>query len=142
MDTEPIKIERIFDAPIAKVWNALTISTEMKNWYFDIPEFKPEVGCNFQFGGGPSEDNQYLHLCEVAEVIPNQRLTHSWRYDGYTGNSFVTFDLSDQNGKTLLKFSHSGIETFPDDNPDLAKANFVTGWDHIINISLKNYLEK
>jgi hypothetical protein len=35
-----------------------------------------------------------------------------------------------------------GIETFPKDNPDLAKKNFIAGWDHIINISLKDYLQK
>jgi uncharacterized protein YndB with AHSA1/START domain len=142
VNSEPIKIERIFDAPIAKVWSAITDKDEMKNWYFDVPMFEPIVGCKFEFGGGPSDDNQYFHLCEVMEVIPNQRLTHSWRYDGYAGNSLVTFDLTDENGKTRLNFSHSGIETFPEDNPDLAKKNFVAGWDHIINISLKNYLEK
>jgi uncharacterized protein YndB with AHSA1/START domain len=139
---EPIKIERIFDAPIARVWSAITDKDEMKNWYFDVPMFEPIVGCKFKFGGGPSEDNQYLHLCEVTEVIVEKRLTHSWRYDGYAGNSFVTFDLSEIVGKTLLNFSHAGVETFPEDNPDLAKKNFVAGWDHIINISLKNYLEK
>jgi uncharacterized protein YndB with AHSA1/START domain len=142
MDNKPIEIERIFDAPIAKVWSAITDKDEMKNWYFDLPNFKPEVGCKFQFTGGQEDGIQYLHLCEVTEAIPLQRLTHSWRYDGYAGNSFVTFDLNDENGKTRLNFSHPGIETFPKDNPDLAKANFVAGWDHIINISLKNYLEQ
>jgi uncharacterized protein YndB with AHSA1/START domain len=138
----PIKIECLFDAPIAKVWNALTAPAEMKNWYFDLPDFKPEVGCKFEFGGGPSPDKQYLHLCEVAEVIAGKRLTHSWRYDGYAGNSFVTFELSKQDGKTLLKFLHAGVDSFPESNPDLALENFVSGWNHIINISLKNYLEK
>jgi uncharacterized protein YndB with AHSA1/START domain len=142
MESKPITIERIFDAPIAKVWDALTNPNEMKLWYFDLPGFKAEVGYKFQFTGGQEDGIQYLHLCEVTEIIESKRLTYSWRYDGYAGNSFVTFDLSDENGKTRLNFSHSGIETFPEDNPDLAKKNFVTGWDHIINISLKDYLEK
>ena len=30
----------------------------MKQWYFDLAEFKPEVGFKFQFMGG-TEDNQY-----------------------------------------------------------------------------------
>jgi uncharacterized protein YndB with AHSA1/START domain len=141
MDNKPIEIERIFDAPIAKVWSAITDKDEMKNWYFDLPNFKPEVGSKFQFTGGKEDGIQYLHLCEVTEAIVEKRLTHSWRYNGYAGNSFVTFDLSDENGKTRLRFSHAGIETFPEDNPDLAKKNFVAGWDHIINISLKHYLE-
>lgn len=142
MENEPIKIELILVAPIEKVWNALTVPAEMKNWYFDLPKFKPEVGCKFEFGGGPSPEKQYLHLCEVTEVIVGKKLTHSWRYYGYEGNSFVTFDLSEQDGKTLMKFSHSGVEDFPESNPDLARKNFVAGWNHIINTGLKNYLEK
>jgi hypothetical protein len=46
------------------------------------------------------------------------------------------------NAKTPSNFSHVGIETFPKDNPDLAKKNFAAGWGHSINISLKEYLEK
>ncbi len=91
MDNQALVFERLFDAPASKVWKAITDKEEMKKWYFDLPAFKAEVGCNFQFSGGPSPEKQYLHLCEVTEVIPEKKLTYSWRYDGYAGNSFVTF---------------------------------------------------
>ena len=45
---------------------------EMKKWYFDLAEFKAEVGFKFQFSGGPPE-KQYLHLCEVTEIIPEKK---------------------------------------------------------------------
>ena len=141
MDNQPIVLERMFNVPPSKVWKAITDRNEMKEWYFDLPEYKAEAGFKFQFSGGPTPDRQYLHLCEVTEAIPGRKLTHSWRYDGYAGISFVTFELLDQGGHTLLKFSHSGIETFPADNPDLAKKNFVEGWNQIIQTSLKEYLE-
>jgi uncharacterized protein YndB with AHSA1/START domain len=41
---EAIVIERTFKAPVAKVWRALTDVDEMRQWYFDLKEFRPAVG--------------------------------------------------------------------------------------------------
>ena len=141
MSNQPIVIERTFDAPISKVWSAITDKNEMKNWYFDLAEFNAEPGFKFQFTGGPTPEKQYLHLCEITEVIPEKKLTYSWRYDGYAGNSFVTFELFEQGNKTLVKLTHKGLETFPEENPDFARGNFEEGWNEIINVSLKTFLE-
>jgi uncharacterized protein YndB with AHSA1/START domain len=140
MNNEPFVIERVLDAPVDKVWNAITDKDEMKQWYFDIPDFKPETGTEFSFPGGP-DDKKYIHLCKVTEVIAGKKLTHSWRYEGYEGNSFVTFELFPENGKTSVKLTHAGLETFPADNTDFAKSNFKEGWTHIIGTSLKEYVE-
>lgn len=140
MKDEPFLIERTFSAPIEKVWKAITDKNEMKLWYFDLAEFKAEVGFKFQFVGGPPE-REYLHLCEVTEVVTGKKLTYSWRYDGYKGNSFVTFELFGEGDSTRLKLTHAGLETFPKENTDLAKHNFEEGWTAIIGESLKKYLE-
>lgn len=140
MKDEPFLIERTFSAPIEKVWKAITDKKEMKLWYFDLAEFKAEVGFKFQFLGGPPE-REYLHLCEVTEVVTGKKLTYSWRYDGYKGNSFVTFELFGEGDSTRLKLTHAGLETFPKENTDLAKHNFEEGWTAIIGESLKKYLE-
>ena len=141
MKSEPVVIERTFHAPVATVWKAITDKDQMKQWYFDLPEFKPEVGFEFQFIGGKDE-KKYLHLCKITEVIPGKKLTYSWRYDGYEGNSFATFELFTEGNKTRLKLTHADLETFPKSNPDLAKENFAEGWTSIIGTSLKNFVEK
>ncbi len=69
---KPVVVERTFNAPISLVWKALTDNNEMKQWYFNLPEFKPEVGFEFQFTGGKDENNPYLHLCKIIEVIPEK----------------------------------------------------------------------
>lgn len=140
MKNEPLVLERTFNAPIERVWKAITDKDNMKQWYFNLEEFRPEVGFEFQFTGG-AEDKPYLHLCKVTEVVEGRKLTYSWRYDGYGGNSFVTFELFPEGDKTRLKLTHAGLETFPADNPDLAKENFVAGWNEIIGTHLKAYLE-
>ncbi|MDQ6608314.1 MAG: SRPBCC domain-containing protein [Bacteroidota bacterium] len=142
MNNHPILLERLFDAPASKVWKALTDKNEMKQWYFDLEEFEAVPGFTFQFKGGPSPDKQYLHLCEITEVIPGKKLTYSWRYDGYPGKSFVTFELFEKENKTVLRLTHSGIETFAKENSDFGMHNFEKGWNAIINTSLKEYLEK
>jgi len=140
MKNEPFVIERTYNATAAKVWHAITDKNQMKQWYFDLKEFKPEVGFEFQFYGGTPE-KQWLHLCKVTEVIPMKKLTYSWRYDNYEGNSFVTFELFPEENKTRLKLTHSALETFPD-IPELRKENFAEGWTSLIGTSLNEFLEK
>ena len=142
MGNEAYFIEQTYQAPISLVWKAITDRDQMKLWYFDLPEFRSEVGCEFQFMGGPTEDRQYQHICKVTEAIPDQKIAYSWRYDGYPGNSLVAFELFDEGDQTSLKLTHEGLETFPADNPDFAKKNFAEGWNWIIGTSLKDYLEK
>lgn len=138
----PFIIERTFNAPAKTVWKAITEEALMRQWYFNLPGFKAEVGFKFQFTGGKDPDRQYLHLCEILEVIPEKKLKHSWRYDGYEGNSFVTFELFAEGDKTKLKLTHEGLETFPISNTDLAAENFAKGWTDIVGRSLKEFLEK
>lgn len=141
MNNEPFVIERTYNAPVEKVWKAITDKEQMKEWYFDLAEFKAEKDFEFSFYGGDEKGEQYLHLCKIIEVVPNKKLKHSWRYDGYEGNSFVTFELFDEDGKTRMKLTHEGLETFPA-IPAFAKKNFATGWTQIIGTSLKDFVEK
>ncbi len=140
MTAEPFVIERVLNAPTDKVWKALTDKEQMKQWYFDLTEFKPEPGFEFTFVGG-TEENSYMHLCKVTEVVPGKKLQHSWRYEGYEGNSFVTWELFAEGDKTRLKLTHEGLETFPP-NPDFARKNFEAGWTDIVGKNIKEFLEK
>lgn len=141
MDNSPITIETVYNAPMEKVWNAISTKEEMKEWYFDIENFKLETGFTFEFWGG-TENKKYLHKCEITEIIPLQKLAYTWRYDGYTGNSLVTFQLQAEGLKTRIKLTHSGVETFPKEEKDFVKSNFQEGWHHLITISLPNYLQQ
>ena len=137
---KPVVKEVVLNAPIVKVWRAITNKNDMKQWYFELETFRPEVGFEFQFYGGKDE-KQYLHLCQVTEVIPGRKLAYSWRYDGNPGNSLVTFELFPEGKNTKLRLTHQGLESFGTNNPDLAKENFVEGWNTIIGKSIKAFVE-
>ena len=139
---EPVTKEVLLNAPASKVWEAITDKNEMKQWYFDLAEFKAEVGFEFQFYGG-DEKKQWLHLCKVTEVIKEKKLIYSWKYESYGGISYVTFELFQEGNKTRLKLTHTGLESFPvDEVPEFKKENFVEGWNHIIGKSIKEFVER
>ena len=138
----PFVIERTFNASPDKVWKAISDKDEMKQWYFDLPDFKPELGCEFRFYGGEEGKKQYLHICVVTEVTLGKKLTYSWRYDGYAGISYVTFELFAEGNTTRLKLTHAGLETFSADESAFAQRNFEMGWTEIIGTSLAGYLRE
>jgi uncharacterized protein YndB with AHSA1/START domain len=137
---EAVVIERTFTTPVARVWQALTDVGEMKQWYFDLDEFKAEVGFEFEFTV-EHEGMKYHHLCKITEVIPQRKLAYTWRYKGHEGNSLVTVELFADGDKTRLKLTHEGLETFPK-IPSFGRKNFVEGWTQIIGSSLKDFVEK
>jgi uncharacterized protein YndB with AHSA1/START domain len=136
----PLIIEQFLNATASQVWDAITNKEQMKKWYFSLADFKPEVGFEFQFEGGP-EDRIYLHKCRIIEVIPLQKLSYTWRYEGYPGVSTVHFLLEPQSPGTLLRLVHEDLWTFPGGNPDFAEENFRAGWTHIIQTALREFLE-
>ena len=139
-NNEPVVVERMLNAKPSVVWQALTDNAIMKKWYFDMPAFEPVVGFEFQFTGGTPE-KQFLHLCEVMEVVPEKKLVHSWRYDGYPGNSTVTFELFAEGDKTMLRLTHTGLETLAPGGAEFARENFVMGGNAIIGTNLPKFLD-
>ena len=138
--TDSVVLERTYNAPVARVWKALTDADQMRVWYFDLKEFKPEVGFEFEFTV-EHEGNRYHHLCKITEVIPQKKLAYTWRYADEEGNSLVTFELFAEGDKTRLKLTHEGIETFPK-TPAYARKNFESGWLQLIGSELKEFVEK
>src|SRR5213593_4066091 len=137
---DAITMERTLDAPLATVWMALTDINQMREWYFDLKEFKPEVGFEFEFVV-EHEGTTYHHLCRVTEVISEKKIAYTWRYKNEPGDSLVTIELFAEGNKTRLKLTHSGIETFPK-TPAYARKNFEAGWTQIIGSELKQFVEK
>jgi uncharacterized protein YndB with AHSA1/START domain len=138
--TDAVVVERTLNAPVAKVWQALTDVDQMRQWYFDLKEFKLEVGFEFEFVV-EHEGNKYHHLCRVTEVIPQKKIAYTWRYKGEPGDSLVIFQLFAQGEKTRLKLTHTGIETFPK-TPAYAHKNFEAGWTAIIGTELQQFVER
>jgi uncharacterized protein YndB with AHSA1/START domain len=143
MKNEPIVIERVYNAPVMRVWHAITDLEQMRQWYFPmLTEFEPEVGFETKFDV-LSGEKVFPHIWKVAEVIPGKKISYEWKFGGYPGNSLVSFELFDEDGKTRIVLTHYKLETFRGDiNPDLAVPNFIQGWTHFIGTALREFVEQ
>lgn len=143
MQNEPFVIETIYGTTVENVWKAITNSREMKQWYFDVPGFRAEPGFEFQFKSDSDEEREYRHICQVIESKPYKKLSFTWRYNHYDEITLVTFELfKEEDGQTLLRLTHEGLEIYPDSDPDFSRESFAEGWTWIIETALKEYLEK
>ena len=134
-------VERTYDAPIERVWEAITDKNQMKHWFFEVNAFKAEVGFEFEFSAH-AEGKTYLHQCKVVEVNPVTKLAYTWRYEGYEGQSLVTFELlSKAEDKTHLKLTHSDLDTFPPERSEFSQENFNEGWKSLLGDSLRKFVE-
>lgn len=135
-------VKQRINAPVEKVWNALTDKTEMKNWYFDIPDFKAEPHTEFAFWAGP-DDEQYHHHGEVLEVEPNAKLKHTWSYPEISKEkTLVKWELEPDGDGTNVTLTHKGLENFDHLGENFSHASFEKGWTEIVGKSLPDYLEK
>ena len=138
----PVIVEKIFDAPVQSVWNAITVVDEMRAWYFDnIPAFEARVGFETQFIV-TSEGREYPHLWKVTEVVPLKKISYDWRFGNYPGRGLVTFELTEQGGSTTLKLTNTVLEDFPGDVPEFERESCLAGWQYLIGQSLNEYLEQ
>jgi len=141
VDDEPVIVEETFGATIDTVWKSITEVDLMRQWYFEnIPEFKPEVGFETQFNV-KSQGRDFLHKWTVTEVVPMGRMTYNWKFDGYPGDSFVVFELSELDGSTMLRLTCVVKESFPENIPEFSRESCVAGWKYFIAQRLREFLE-
>jgi uncharacterized protein YndB with AHSA1/START domain len=103
-----IRVERIFDAPIAKVWQAFTDPGLIAQWWgsgnkITIERMQVERGGHWRFvEHGPDGDHGFEG--RFREVTPVERLVQTFEWDGMPGHVAVettTFtDLGD--GRTKI----------------------------------------
>lgn len=140
----PFEISKVFNVSSDKIWHALTDNNLTKLWYFDFKDqFNPVVGHEFEWIAGDNDGKQWLHRGIVTEVIPGEKLVHTWEYPGYSGSSQITWILQPETSdRTNLKLIHEFSIPFDKSVPELQRKNFSSGWHHIINTSLADFLEK
>ena len=136
----PITKEVLLDAPVSKVWSALTKKEELKQWCFDMEAFEPVEGFEFHFYG-EKDGEKFKHNCRVLRAIPGQEMKWLWSYENVPGDTYVTFYLQPEGEKTRLTLTHEGLEKLPQDN-NYSRENFVAGWNEIIGNLLPAHLEK
>jgi len=139
---EPVVVNQTFHVSKDRLWNAITEKKQMKQWFFEnIEAFEPKVGFETSFIV-ENEGRIFPHLWRITAVEPLRKISYNWQYEGYAGNSFVTFELSEYNKGSQLKLTHQVTESFPQDIPEFSRESCKEGWEWFINKRLKDYLRE
>jgi uncharacterized protein YndB with AHSA1/START domain len=95
-----IRIERVFDAPIARVWRAFTDPELVAQWWgrgnkLDIERMEVERGGHWRFvEHGPEGTHGFEG--RYREVTPMERVVQTFEWDGMPGHVAVeTADFTD-----------------------------------------------
>ena len=129
------------NAPIGKVWEALTTPTTIKKWFFGVDTITDwKVGSPIvhkgEWQGKPYEDKG-----NILKIEPRKMLKHShWSAlsglaDSPQNYQEVTWALTPDDGKTDLTVSEVNIPS------EKAKVTSEKGWDTVLT-NLKELLEK
>jgi len=97
------------------VWEFLTTSELIAQWLM-ANDFKPIVGHKFMFRASAHKplDFDGNIYCEVLELIPNAKLSYSWKYGPGNGvlkvDSVVSWTLYPKDGGTEVQLEHKGLK--------------------------------
>lgn len=153
METKTITIERIFNAPVERVWQAWTSPGEIKKWWgpehFTCPvaELDLREGGNYLFcmrgAMGPGMPEQDFYSAGVfKEIVPMKKLVMSDHFADAKGNYVNASEVGmpgewpdemtinvlfeDTGGKTKMTIVHEG-------HPAGMAANAEQGWSSQLN---------
>ena len=137
---KPVVVEQSFDVPKEKLWNAITDVEQMQQWFFDnIPAFEPVEGFETRFVV-ETESRTFPHLWKLTEVIPEEKITYDWIYEGYPGRALVTFELMEDGNSMELIVTHDVVDSFPEDIPEFTRESCQGGWEYLIQQRLQEFL--
>jgi uncharacterized protein YndB with AHSA1/START domain/ADP-ribose pyrophosphatase YjhB (NUDIX family) len=132
---EPI-IKRIsIDAPISKVWIALTDPAILGKWITMPNNISPVVGNEFTFEAESRDEWgnwDRMIKCKITELIPGKKISYTWASELIKGETIVSFELNDNKGKTELTLIHSGWENLPE-NAEMWKESHNKGWRDLLS---------
>lgn len=99
----------VIDAPAAAVYRALTEPGELAAWWTRDVDAEPELGAVASFG---FDDRETVFHMRIEELVPRELVR--WHCVGghpEWEHTELTFDLTEEDGRTTLYFAHRGWES-------------------------------
>jgi uncharacterized protein YndB with AHSA1/START domain len=102
-----IEITKRIDAPVERVFAALTDAEELGQWFASSAESDPRTGgdyvLRFEF---EDESRNHTYSGQYEEVVPGERVRYPW--NGQFGDTVVEFAARPVDGATEVAMTHSG----------------------------------
>lgn len=124
--SESIQREMTIDADAATVFAFFTGPERLIRWIGVTAELEPQSGGIMLVEVHPG----HVARGEFKEVVPVSRLAYTWGWEGSAkvppGSSLIEVDLAPKNGRTLVRFTHSGL-------PATEVPGHREGWMHYLD---------
>jgi uncharacterized protein YndB with AHSA1/START domain len=136
IDKPSLTLNREYAAPPAKVWQAWTDATILKQWWAtsagertSLAELDVRVGGRYRICFGGADGNQHECAGVYQEVAKPKKLVFTWSWPRTTPErvSLVTILFNAKGGGTELVFRH---EQFFD---EAARDNHKRGWTSLLD---------
>lgn len=138
---EPLSVERSIwiKAPRQRVWQAITDSQELQQWWGDYWEItRLEVGAIVKFG---EVDDPMLATIDVLD--PPRQFSILWppQPQYHSIQIFTTFVLAEEKDGTRITVTETGFEALPDDMRQTRFDQTAKGYSTVLE-ALKGLLER
>ncbi len=112
-----LRMERTYRAPAQRVFDAWTSEEVIRRWWHAEHDWETtEAEVDLRVGGAvrvvmrnPHKDIEYGGGGTYTEIEPPRRLGFTWTWDGEDRQGLIELDFEDQNGTTVVRFTHSGL---------------------------------
>ena len=156
LSQDAIVIERIFDAPLERVWQLWTQAEHFQQWYGPKGFTVPVALMDLRVGGKrlicmegqtPKGSMRMWTTGEYTEIVPQQRLVYTespsdehgnalppeavGMPEGYPATTEITVQLEEINGRTRMVMTHAGLP---------AASGATSGWTQAFD-KLEAYLK-
>lgn len=135
-----IQMSRVFDAPRALVWQALTDPTMIVQWWgmrgstTVVDKYDMQPGGAWRFVQHTPDGGDHAFRGEIREIVPNEKVVQTFEWEGLPGHIIVeTMTLTDLGGKTQIT-THSLFASVEDRDGMLAsgmEGGANESWDQL-----------
>jgi uncharacterized protein YndB with AHSA1/START domain len=146
--SKPLVIERTFNTPASKVWEAWSDSEKLKQWNGPKNYSCPRCEIDFRVGGKVftamrSDTGKEMYSTgNYLEIVPHKKIVMTDNFADSKGNVIspeeagmpgewnedlkVTVELQEEDNKTRMTITHSGI-------PPEMSDDCVQGWEEMVD---------
>ena len=112
-----LRIERTFQAPAEKVFEAWTSEEVMRRWFHAEHDWETtEAEVDLRLGGAvrvvmrnPHKDAEYGGGGTYTEIDPPRRLAFTWTWDSDSRSTLIEIDFLENEGATTVLFTHRNL---------------------------------
>jgi uncharacterized protein YndB with AHSA1/START domain len=130
-----VRIERTFNAPVQRVFDAWTSEEVMRRWWQAERGWETAAAeVDLRVGGAvrvvmrdPAEDVEYGGGGLYTELEPPTRLAFTWLWDGDTRRTLIEIDFEESDGATTVRFTHRDLWD------EEAVRSHERGWSNILD---------